>query len=90
MTDSATWPVRQSSRLVILNARNELLMVRHRDSQRTYWILPGGGVDEGETWEAAAVREMWEETGITGWNGWLPGERAMNRRPAAQQRESAE
>lgn len=29
-----------------------------------YWLLPGGGLLEGETFEAAAVREVEEETGI--------------------------
>jgi len=29
------------------------------------WVLPGGGIDDGETPEAAVVREIQEETGLS-------------------------
>lgn len=58
--------VRKSARVVLLNDRNEVFLLRHQDSRRTYWVTPGGGVEEGETWKGAALREMWEETGISG------------------------
>ena len=31
-----------------------------------YWMTPGGGLEGDETFEQAAVRELHEETGITG------------------------
>ncbi len=39
-----------------------ILMVRHPG----FWTLPGGGVEPGESWEEAAVRELVEETGLPG------------------------
>lgn len=42
--------------------RKEILLVKRRDVP--VWVLPGGGIDKGETPEAAAVREFFEETGI--------------------------
>jgi len=42
----------------------EILMVRHVEPTRSYWTLPGGGVEAGETPAEAAVRKVWEETGL--------------------------
>lgn len=55
---------RVSSRLLLLNAANEVWMLRINDPVHPRWILPGGGVEAGESMEQAAQREMWEECGI--------------------------
>lgn len=35
------------------------------NEKRKGWEIPGGHIEEGETWEEAAKREMYEETGAT-------------------------
>ncbi len=42
----------------------KVLMVRHVEPARAYWTLPGGSIEAGETPADAAVREVWEETGL--------------------------
>ena len=47
---------------VIVND-GELLLTHWNENGRTGWTLPGGGLEDYETAEAAAVREIREETG---------------------------
>jgi 8-oxo-dGTP diphosphatase len=45
------------------------VLMQHRDSHAKVspdqWAMPGGKIEEGETPEEAARREVWEETGLT-------------------------
>ena len=45
-------------------SNGKILMVCHQTSTHTYWTLPGGGWQEGETLEETAVREVKEESGL--------------------------
>lgn len=50
-----------------LVVRNEkILMVKHRLFGREFYCLPGGGVEENETYEQAALRELSEESLVIG------------------------
>jgi len=43
---------------------DEILLVRHEKNGHSYWLLPGGGVEYGESLHEAARREAAEETGF--------------------------
>jgi mutator protein MutT len=47
-----------------IEKEGSLLLVEHKKEGRRYWLLPGGGVEFGETIEESLVREVREETGI--------------------------
>jgi len=65
--------VRRSARIVVLHPAGAVLLVHYTDltpidpskpELLRYWVPPGGEVEEGESYEEAATRELEEETGI--------------------------
>lgn len=48
----------------ILIKDDKVLLIRHQKGENTYWLLPGGGVDYGETMEESLKREFSEECNI--------------------------
>ena len=55
------------SQVVLINEEGLILLVSRKDDH-TSFSLPGGKLDEGETFEAAAIREVKEETGLDVFN----------------------
>ncbi len=55
---------RRSARVLLFDDDGRLVLIRRtRPDGETYLTTPGGGVEPGETWQAAAARECAEELG---------------------------
>ena len=49
----------------ILRPQDRFVLAISRGSDTTDWGLPGGGVEDHETFEQGAARELFEETGVS-------------------------
>lgn len=57
----------QAAALTILqHPENPLMILWVKRRDLGVWVLPGGGIDPGESFEKCALRELKEEAGITG------------------------
>ena len=68
---------RRAVRVLVLDERDRMLLFLDSDlgldPVAHWWVTPGGGVDPGESDHEAAVRELWEETGLVVETGDLVG-----------------
>jgi 8-oxo-dGTP pyrophosphatase MutT (NUDIX family) len=57
--------VRRAARVILLDPDERVLLMRYDDGPPNgrHWSTPGGGLDAGEDYRAAALRELEEETG---------------------------
>jgi 8-oxo-dGTP pyrophosphatase MutT (NUDIX family) len=57
---------RPSARVILLDPTDRLLLLHCKDesADHRWWVMPGGGLSESESFEAAALREAREETGL--------------------------
>lgn len=49
---------------VVIIQNNRLALIKRVRTDSIYYVFPGGGIEAGETPEAAAEREAWEELGV--------------------------
>lgn len=57
-------PYRPCVGVMLVNAQGQVFVGQRRDSEYDAWQMPQGGVEKDEVPQAAALRELWEETGV--------------------------
>jgi 8-oxo-dGTP pyrophosphatase MutT (NUDIX family) len=66
MTLNPALRLRRAARIIVLDPEGRALMFRYDVPGRPpFWVTAGGECEPGETFEDAARRELFEETGIT-------------------------
>jgi putative (di)nucleoside polyphosphate hydrolase len=62
----AALPYRPCVGVVLINSDGLIFAGQRIDNPVPAWQMPQGGIDADEKPRAAALRELWEETGVTG------------------------
>ncbi len=57
-------PLRKGVGIVLLNNKNKVFVAKRIDNPKNFWQMPQGGIDKGENYYEAALRELKEETSI--------------------------
>ena len=57
-------PLRSGVGIALLNQKNKIFVAKRIDNPKNFWQMPQGGVDKGEDFFKAALRELKEETSI--------------------------
>jgi putative (di)nucleoside polyphosphate hydrolase len=78
--DIARLPYRRCVGVMLVNRVGHVFVGQRIDNDAPAWQMPQGGIDKGESVTEAALRELWEETGVTADKvrieaetpGWLP------------------
>lgn len=76
----AKLPYRPCVGVMLVNPSGHVFVGQRIDNNQAAWQMPQGGIDPGETPRQAALRELWEETGVADHlvdieaetAGWLP------------------
>jgi len=67
MIDEIPREARCAARVILIDRNNRILFFCAQDPGTGYsfWVMPGGGLEMGESFEDAARRELLEETGVS-------------------------
>ena len=64
MESNKKLPLRIGVGIILLNSKNYIFVAKRVDNPKNFWQMPQGGVDIGENYFEAALRELKEETSI--------------------------